>query len=99
MIKRFNLILDRLERLRGPLRGFSLGYLKNPCVTVYNTMMSWFKEASVSIYSSVMGECYPPIVQIVDKLVLAFRKDLAKTEEAARGIVFGFAPKEDAVIL
>lgn len=99
MIKRFSLLGDRVEKLRGTLRGFTLGYIRNPCVTVYNQMMAWFKEANVSIYSSIMGECYPPVVQIVDKLVLNFRKDLARTEEQVRGVTFGHAVKEESIIL
>jgi hypothetical protein len=56
------------------------------------------KECQISIYSSIMGELYKPLVEIVDVLVLNFRKDLLNAEEAARGMIYGFGPKEDAVI-
>lgn len=52
----------------------------------------------MSIYSSISGELYKPVVEIVDVLVLNFRKDLLNAEEAARGMIYGFGPKEDAVI-
>lgn len=80
------------------MRGFTLGYKKNPCVFVYNQMMEWMKESKISIYSSIMGELYKPVVEIVDNLVLNFRKDLLAAEEQARGYIYGFGPKEQSVI-
>jgi hypothetical protein len=56
------------------------------------------KEAKLSIYTSISGELYKPVVEIVDVLVLNFRKDLLNAEETARGMIYGFGPKEDAVI-
>jgi hypothetical protein len=56
------------------------------------------KECSISIYSSITGEIYKPIVEIVDDLVLQFRRDLLNAEGVARGMIYGFGPKEDAVI-
>jgi len=62
-------------------------------------MMGWFKEAGINIYTSIVGELYPTIRDIVDPLILNFRKDLAKAEEACRGEIYGFGIKEQSLIL
>lgn len=98
MKARFELLWQRVEHLRTLMRSFSLGYIKNPCVTVYNTMMSWFKEINISIYSSISGELYHPIVHIVDDIVLNFRKDLVELEGKISGGIYGFAPSETTMI-
>lgn len=99
MRRRFEALYRRVDSLRGPLRGFSLGYLRNPCVTVFNQMMDWMKECNISIYSSISGEVYKPVVAIVDTLVLNFRKDLAIAEEKSSSAVFGFPPKQDSILV
>lgn len=90
---------DRVEKLRGPLKGFRGTYYDFPCVTVYNKMNSWFEEVGIAITSRLYGEVYSVIREIVNPILLHFRKDLAKASEEARSVSFGHEPKPATVLL
>lgn len=99
MRERCQALHDRVEKLRGPLKGFRGGYIKVPCVTVLNMMNSWFEDVGIAITSRLYGETYYPIREIYDSILRHFRSDLAKVSEEARSVSFGHEPKPDSVLL